>query len=213
MCSAKLDLMTSIRASFLPWMISIFKKQLWWGSLEKTEAGSKIWTSVPVPSWVTSSAWFDLWGFWAVSSVRRYMLKKVFAHGWHWTILSDDLEHTYVFGHDLLAWSSKARMSLSTTLPPPYFPLLFHLTKLFFTSCCRLLYCTSSHCSVQLRYPPSGRIVWVYEAVRRHNWYFYIIVFLCIYCYSHHLIFHDALTCVSFSLTNWPWQEDTIVLK
>lgn len=45
MCSAELDLMTSAGVSsvqsFLPGMINIFKKQLWWGSLERTEEGSK----------------------------------------------------------------------------------------------------------------------------------------------------------------------------
>lgn len=79
----------------------------------------------------------------------------IFVHGWHYTVFSDNLGHTYTLHHDLLAWSSKARMSLSAMLP---LPLLFQLTKVIFTSCCRLLCCARSHCLIQDRYPSSEMI-------------------------------------------------------
>lgn len=34
---------------------------------------------------------------------------------------------------------------------------------------------------------------WTYKAEGKHNWYPDVIVLLCIHCYTHSLIFHDAL--------------------
>lgn len=150
-----------IYASFLQYIANILKQQLQQGSLGWTEAGSGYWTINHLCHWPPESPPPLVWPLRDLGWFLRQKIhakKYIFVHGWHYTLFSDNLGHTYKLRHDLLAWSSKARVSLSTMLPLPRFPLLFQLTKVIFASCCRLSCCAPTHCSIQDRHPSSGMI-------------------------------------------------------